>query len=281
MKAGWSMGLCWLGSLLLTALLGTLALRPVERPVFDFGDAEIAVVGSSLSLFAVPASGSGESSLLQDGRSHVRMGLLSASAAETEDLLAQAIEQHKMLILLEVRPFIFVHNNQIEGRLCADLWCETQQHIANLRGNFSDHYRLLLNRPANYTVRLGQGTGTLGALNEGFSLREPLSKAYPVSFLAEDPSVKLQSLVRQAREQDTRIILFLPPRSPTATAYIGPEETAEIERRARHYADVLQLPIFNPDVAWSDEDFIDRGHMGRSGRAKFISALRLWWSASQ
>ncbi|GAA0280722.1 hypothetical protein GCM10009127_22410 [Alteraurantiacibacter aestuarii] len=272
------MVLCWLACAVMLALMAGWANKPAPRAPFDFSGADIAVIGGSLTMYGIPASDDGKVALLADGRSHVRVGLSDPLPEEIEDLVEQALDGKVQTILLEVRPFIFVLRNQQDRQLCNDLLCESLLGIRRLRNNFRDWYRGLLGRPSNYAMRLKRGTEFPIGLDEPFTVQEPLEQVYPVIFLEREPSQRMQDLVRRATEQETRIILYQPPRSPMAQAYLELGQNAEISNRSAYYARRLQLPLFDPDIEWSNDDFVDRAHLGASGRAKLVAALRQWWA---
>lgn len=270
------MGATWLAAFTMLALLLALVIRPVEQPQPDFSGADIAVIGSSLTQSAFPPRSGDTDTLFADGRSHYRVGMPAARPEEMEDFLAKALADDVSTVLLEVRPFLFVHANQLDQQICAGLICRARKTLNAVRGSFLEWQRAIRGLDGPFKLRLDKAVSPAFSLDRSFAIDGRLEVHYPLSFLQAAPGERLRQLIRRAKDQGTEVILYLPPRSPTASNFIGPSQLAELSQRASHYARELDLPLFVPRAQWSDADFIDQAHLGRSGREKFLADLRAW-----
>lgn len=274
-------GAVWIAVLAIAVavIAGLIMTAPAKDTVYDiysFSDVDIAVVGSSLSKSAFAPTGSGSQSIFADGRSHRRVGLASPPPELIEDVLEIAVKEQVPLVLLELRPFIFVTKDQIP---CDRLRCrllELMPDIFALRWEFRERYRQLSGLPPS-TNMLTSAISEYPLLETTEQSPSRLASRYPLTFLDAKPSVRLLSLVTKAKRNGTRIVLLMPPRLNTVYEYIGEQQTRELQQRSARFAEALDLDLFMPGGIWGRDMFVDTAHMRRGGRARFQEELRSWW----
>lgn len=265
----------WLASFgLLGAVLLPLAIA-AESASHRFRNFDIAVIGSSIMLYAVPEYGRGGSSLLGDGRSHRRVSYSAISEEQSLLALHRAVEDGVKIAFVEANPFIFEF--AASRRHCGELDRPVRHFLKQRQIEMVDAIRAMAGRPLRY-----------GTLNEPENMSGEqhidLSKIrsfYPLRFEGPCYPDKLQSLVRTAKLKGTRIVLILPPRSPAGEALLGGQASNEVVLRARKLADDMGLELFIPAGPWSNREFVDQAHLNELGRRHFLIAIRQWWQTSQ
>ncbi len=270
--------MCWVAAIAISAVLFAVATRPLpfERP--SFRQAPVAVIGTSLSRHGFPQSSHEPLGILGDGRAHTRMGISHGEPEEMEKLLAFAIEDGVEIVILELRPFLYVYHSERDAFQCRYAPCKIAPAFAQARSNFQTRYReFFALEDISFSGRIKASEHDT-ELDMPFRIEPDLSKFYPLVFLDEEPSARMKVLVERARRQGTRIILFLPPRAPTAARFIGERQILELQQRALAMSEALGIELFAPQASWQDQDFTDRAHLNRQGRAKLMADLREWWA---
>lgn len=266
---------CWIAAIAIT--VGALALlaRPAQLPRPDFGDAKVAVIGTSLVHRAVPASGL-EGELLPGKGPHIRIGLAASTRTEMLTLVEQASADGVDTILLEANPLIFSLPDQSANLHCASLSCAARYQAAHWRRAFSAGVRALLGLPDADAARLENGLSE--PTEQQWQPAAPVAEEIGFTFHAKGTN-DIADTVAGAKAQGVEIALLLPPRSPSAESLLPEGQSTELEQRAHELAAELGVPLFAPKDGWTDADFVDRAHMSKQGRARFLRELRTWWVA--
>lgn len=273
--------LVWIAALsILAALIGVVVeASPAQKgmkELYSFNDVEIAIIGSSLSKSAFAPTGSGAESVLADGRSHRRYGISNPSPELLEDMLELAVDDRVQTVLLEARPFVFLTNSQIS---CGGLACDffgMLPNVFSLRWGFRERYRQLAGLP-DVPNNFESGVLEYQRIDAPHQPRKNLGALYPLTFPGKAPSARLAMLVKRAKENGTQIILMMPPRSMTASEYIGEEQIQELRQESARFADALGLDLFMPLGEWEDDLFVDTAHLRRGGRNRLQAELQSWW----
>jgi len=250
-----------------------LALRlhePTPPPLFH--GAQIAVIGSSQTMYGIAKQGTGTTGLTGDGRSHYRIGLPAISEPESLALLARAINERTPQVLIEVWPLVYdLQALQDRGR------CDQPGRTARIAAKRA---QLALTDAVGRLLRTATSTQDGGdPLGPGVDLPAQAATAADGYALVPRPTcamAQLDRLADRARAQGTQVILLAPPRSAMAEQQLGPARTARLDQAARQLATRLQVPLFAPASPWPDSRFVSLGHMGHAGRARLQADLRAW-----
>ena len=265
----------WLASFgLLGAILLPLAIA-AESASHRFRNFDIAVIGSSIMLYAVPEYGRGGNSLLGDGRSHRRVSYSAVSEEQSLLVLRRAIEDGVKIAFVEANPFIFEF--AASPRHCGELDRPLRHLLKQRQIEMVDAFRALAGRP----LRFGNMNEPVTMSGQQHIDLSKMRSFYPLRFDGPCYPGKLRNLVRTAKLKGTRIILILPPRSPAAEALLGRQASDEVTLRARKLAADMGLELFIPAGPWSNGEFIDQAHLNGLGRRHFLIAIRQWWQTSQ
>lgn len=258
--------LAWLlGPLALGAALACAALWAPE-PGRRFDGAEVAVIGSSLGVHAMP-----ERFQLSNGQQVRRIGLSVPSENELLTLLEAAIAERPREVLLEAAPFL------------ADFAFEQPRGCQVPAGNVRQALRSGQLAVVDRLRRLfGQRTSLEG-------MREPrqldraqdidptvMATFYPLTIHAPCQEKRLARAVASARAQDIRVTLIVYPRSPYGRTRLGARQERELEEATRNMAARLGLGVLGPASGWSDAEFTDHAHLNVRGRARFMANLDVW-----
>ena len=215
-----------------------------KRP--DLSVAPIAIIGTSLSRHAFSPTRLSGPGLLGDGLGHSRIAVMNGSAEELERLLEIAIEDRVPFILLELRPFLFLLSYETSAASCPGLTCVGEGALSKIRQNFRSLVYAFLDRPNDTLAgRLDMGSQDTN-MDRAYENSRPLSERYPVALRTDQPSAQLVGLAGQARAAGLEIVLFLPPRSPSATHALGPTQDRQIDDLAKTMAAELDLALFAP-----------------------------------
>jgi hypothetical protein len=258
----------WIAAIAVVSAVSTAVVLAENR----FEGAEIAVVGSSLMLNAVPPGGPNRDSLLGDGRSHRRIGVRAISEKELLSLAWQALDERAALVLLEINPLIRDFPSLVDES-CTDWLASVRTTVHLKRRAIAGAMR----RALGLEVREA-------AMAEAVELDKRRPQAewkidlfYPLRLREPGCRKELNRIVAASRRQGTQVVLVLPPRSSTAHALLGQLQAVELERLARRLADELGTPLFDAGSPWPDHEFVDHAHLGSSGRQHFLREFRHWW----
>ncbi len=205
----------------------------------------------------------------------MRIGLAASSRDELLALLDQAGEDGVPTVLLEANSLLFALQGQDANLHCSNLSCTIRRFIALERQRYSAGLRHLLAMPSAEAQRMDM------ALSEptASQWRKSSAPLRDQSLTFHDRSNSdIVAAVKRAQTRGTKVILLLPPRSPAAERTLPDGQVEEMYLRANALANELGLPIFAPRAGWSDADFVDRAHMSREGRERFLRELRAWWA---
>lgn len=272
---------CWIFAVAAVVILWFFAVRPADDDKLELNVSQTVVLGSSRSRHAFPSSGNTMPGLMGDGRGHTRLCLNGVTSYELEELLNYAIESRVKTVILEISPFVYSFRYKEKEQVC-NVLCETvSAEVASIRANFRNKARRAFGM-GNTSIRsrLAQ-TREEPNLDSEYDSATDLGKLYPVVFRRVEHGIRLTRLIKMAREQGTEVILFLPPQSATATAYMGGAQTSEIKTRTSAMAQGLGLPLFMPWKGFRDAHFVDHMHLSRLGRAKLQADWRAWSAASE
>ena len=273
----WRLLACWLGALAIAGIALALVSREPELPKPSLEDRDVVVIGTSLVHRAIPAQG-GPEELLPGYGPHLRIGLAASSRAEILELLDHAVAEDVRLVLLEVNPLVFAFSSHSANLDCPTLACISRNFAALERRRYSAGMRHMLGLPTSEQIRMDR------------AIAEPM----PYHWAPSDQPLRSERLefhaagnadiaeaVWRARENGTQIALLLPPRSPEAERLMPDGQPEELAARARALAQWLSVPLFAPREGWGKAEFVDRAHMSREGRDRFLRELRAWWEAAQ
>jgi hypothetical protein len=253
----------------------TLALA-IRAPAPAFAQDEIAVIGSSPTLFAVPLAGGGDASLLGDGHPFRRFAKERMTEAELLALLEQALDARVRLIFVEANPLLFDFGFAAHQRPCDGWKAATQAFVVDQRERLRAAYHQSP-LPAVRVVDVAPAVLNASQVID----KSVVDSSYPLVLRTPCGLDRLKTLAERARAQQARIVLVLPPRSVFASARIGSATEAALEARAKALADDLGLALFAPESPWPNAEFIDSAHVNAAGRRHFLAALKLWWAAEQ
>lgn len=267
--------LAWLVALALATALAVGPVLWVDRHA-RAENSDIIVLGSSLMAYAVPVSGGGSDSLLADGRAHVRIATAGLAEPALLARLEQAVAMRPALILVEANPLLVDFANQARQRPCDGWSYPARTWLAAQQKRVLDAYRRLRGRPVSGVY---EGDPDDVAAAQAIDPQEVRTR-YPIAIRAMCDEARLVGMVAQARKQDTRIVLVLPPRSPAADRLLGAAVTSELRRRTELLAARLGVEVFAPDGPWPNDEFTDLAHVNLRGRAHFLKDLRAWWATA-
>lgn len=264
---------CWIAAFAI-ALAGLVLLaRPAQLPRPGFDAVEVAVIGTSLVHRAIPATGKpGE--LLPGRGAHFRIGLAAPSREEILLLVEQASEAGVGTVLIEANPLIFTLSGHTANLHCNSLSCRVRYRVAQERRKLAAGARALLGMPSADEIRLINALGEPVERQWAYSTGPMRGESF--TFHELDNADIVETIAR-TKARGVEIILLLPPRSPSAELLLPEGQAQELASRAEALSEELDVPLFAPHEGWSDADFVDRAHMSRQGRERFLRELREWW----
>jgi hypothetical protein len=264
----------WVFALLLVGAMAIFLLDRAGPDRHPFGGVGIAVVGSSLSRYAIPAEGR-PGMLLGDARSHRRIGPSMATEAEILDLIEAALDDRTEVILIEINPLIrdFAKGGQVES--CDGLQSVVRSNAWRERLKVAYSFRRWLGVSTSYR----EGNGESDDIDQQ-QVIDPLAmqEMYPLKLHFPSCRERLDRLIARAKRQRTEAVFFLAPRSEAALSFMPPKQNTEMETLARTLARQLDVPIFAPPGPWSNAFYKDNSHFNLQGRAHFDAELRQWWA---
>ncbi len=264
----------WLIALLLVGGVAAFLLARAGPDRHPYGGVGIAVVGSSLSRYAIPAEGSA-GMLLGDARGHRRIGPSMATEAEILDLFEAAIDDRADVILIEINTLIrdFAKAEQVES--CDGMQSVIRSNAWRERLEVAYAFRRWLGVSTNY--REGNGEPVDIDREQAIDPRV-MREVYPLKLHFPSCRKRLDRLIARARQQGVETAFFLAPRSEAALTFMPAGQNAALEQLARSLARDVDLPIFAPPGPWSNAFYKDNSHFNLQGRARFDAELRQWWA---
>jgi hypothetical protein len=264
-----------LRQLLLAWILGPFALGIAllcaawyaPEPERRFDGAEVAVIGSSLSVYAMP-----ERLRLSNGRSLRRVGLSTPTEYDLLFLFEKAIDERAAgQILLEALPFVadFAFD-QTKG--CHAPARRLREELHGAQVLVVDRLRRLSGR----RTRL-EGISEPHRLDRAQKI-DPTVMAtfYPLTIHPPCQAERLERAVAKAKAQGIRVTLVAYPRSPYGQARLGSQQERELTQATRQLAARLGLDLMVPTADWSNTEFVDHAHLNSRGRARFVRELGSW-----
>jgi hypothetical protein len=118
-------------------------------------------------------------------------------------------------------------------------------------------------------------------LTNTFQVDLNAAKQYPLYLRRSKYVEKLQELIDALKAKEVKVILVAPPRSVWSTQFIGDMAAKNLKTDFQNLAKQLDLPLFQPDTFWKNENFWDSAHMNNIGRKRFLKELKTWWNAQQ
>ncbi|UOG91267.1 MAG: hypothetical protein L3K52_13810 [Candidatus Thiothrix sulfatifontis] len=274
----------WLVSIALSGIfILVVALYPLPNTITDpteqaIPKAPIVVIGSSLMRYAVPGLGSGDNGgILGDGRPHVRLAVSSISEEQVLRLLEKLLHQDVKLIFFETNPFVFDfahkkdNSRQSSSLSIAVLMKQKSQDLA-LKLN------KLLGRGSSHEVMTADDASRLA---NTFQVNLNEAKKYPLYLRLPKHSEELYKLINSLKRKGVKVILIAPPRSMWSAQFIGDVATKNLGSFHQNLAKQLNLPLFQPDSFWENENFWDSAHMNSTGRQRFLQELKVWWNTQK
>lgn len=265
----------WAGALLavIGLSLGLVTLYPLPAPD---SFPPIAVIGSSRMNFAVTERGGGSDSLLGDGRAHLRMAQPRISEHATLLLIEEALDRGAPLIFVEVNGLLFDFADIAHQRRCDDWTYPARLFLAERQAQVTRAVRRWrgLHDDRFY---IGDPRG----LHKRQTLDPLLQQLAPVFVWPPCEQARLDSLVRRARAQGSRIVLLLPPRSPGGDAVLGRAFVTTLVDHAKRLAAHTGLEILFFESGWRDSEFVDDAHVNAAGRRHFLAEMRRWWKRAK
>lgn len=266
----------WLGAFIVVT--GLLLIPPhLYAPARPPLHAEVVVIGSSLMAYAVPTRGSGATSLLGDGRSHVRLARNSITEAQSLDFLGDALAAKPALIFVEVNPLIFDFADVAGRRACDGPRAAAMAFFRARRLQTIEIYQRLRGYPDWYAL----ASDPVDRFSEQKIDLKAVRLGYPLRARSPCEQQRLQEFASLSRLQRTRLVFVLPPRSPYARAIIGPRVEVELVAAANRLAEQLGVSLFHPGPSWRNGEFVDHAHLNDSGRQHFCAELQRWWAAAR
>jgi hypothetical protein len=257
---------------LLAALL--LAAQLTPAPPARFHGAAVAVIGSSLSAYALPESGQ---NIAPSSGKHWRIGIALPAEPQLLELLESAVAERPRLILLEANPFVTRFALDPRRGTCASPAGKLRQAAKRTQVRSVDGLRRLFGARSSL-----EGMGEPAGLDRPQTIDQALLKAsYPLAIRPPCDEPRLLAAVRRAQAEGTRVVLIAPPRSPTGERWLGPVQSQAASAEMREMAARLGVPLFEPAGPWLDAGFNDHAHLNAQGRAQFVAALRTWLEQSQ
>jgi hypothetical protein len=220
----------------------------------------------------VPESGS----LLGDGRPYRRFAKERITERETLALIGQALDARVRLIFVEANPLLFDFAFAARQRPCDGWKAAARAFVIDQR----DRLRAAYHQSSLPAVQTADPDPELMDARHRIDMAV-VETSYPLLLRAPCEPARLKALADRARALGACIVLFLPPRSPFATARIGRSTDAALRTDAQQLAERLGVELFAPADAWSDDEFVDAAHVNATGREHFLAALRHWWATRQ
>lgn len=261
----------WAGAVALALLgVGIPSLAPIEPPP-DLRAAEVAFIGTSLTLQAVPLDAP-PAGLLRDGRRHLRLAISAGSEEQMTALLEGAVAAGVREIFVEANPYLhsFRERPWFLGLIAAG-W---QEAVHDFGRSIRDSIRGLVTETRRGTWSHVSQNDVLRAHGEYDGDTSDLSRLYPLRFhLPKDPA-RLMRVLAEARQQGRRIVFIVFPRSTTAAAYLGAELAREQARYVNLLAQRYEVEVWDLSGPWPDNHFYDQAHVNERGRERFLTILR-------
>ena len=257
---------------LLAALL--VAARMAPEPQGRFHGADVAVIGSSLTAYAVPESGLG---LLGSGVRHWRVGIALPAEAQLLGLLDSAVAERPGLIVLEANALVTRLAIDPRHAACTAPAAGLRHRVKQAQLSAVDALRHLFG-----ARRSLEGMGEPVWLDRPQVIDQALIKAsYPLTVHPPCDEPRLRRAAERARAQGTKVVLIAPPRAPAAARWLDPVQAEAARAEAQALAARLGVALFEPAGPWRDAVFTDHAHLNRQGRAQFVAALRQWLGQQQ
>lgn len=262
-----------LGPLALLATL-LLAAQLTPEPPARFRGAAAAVIGSSLSAYALPESGA---AIAPGGAQHWRIGIALPGEPELLELLDSAVAERPGLILLEANPFVARFALDPRRGTCTPPAGKLRQAAKRAQVRGVDALRRLFGARSSL-----EGMGEPAQLDRPQTIDQALLKAsYPLTIRPPCDEPRLLAAVQRAKAQGTRVVLIAPPRSPIGERWLGPAQSRATRTEMAALAVRLGVPLFEPAGPWPDAEFADHAHLNAQGRTHFVIALREWLGTGQ
>lgn len=271
--------LIWCAAITLVTLIVVALNTFTKDPQVNFENipaAPVVVIGSSLMGSAVPSFGQGTDSLLGDGRAHVRYAVSGITEDQTLELLQLVLNGGAKTVLIEANALAFDFASKRSAfnqdraqldRLIKPLFDLSARIRQKLR-------EFIFGQQAIVTL-----TSEVNNLDNHFLVMPNAKANYPLHLrLPQYPDV-LEATLMLASKNGVELILIAPPRSQWAADVMGPEAIETLRLHFQTLSDRLNLPLFQPSAAWSNEHFIDAAHMSRQGRMRFLNELAQWWAS--
>ena len=264
----------WLAALVLATVGVALLFVYAEPERHPFRNVQIAVIGSSLTRYAIPPRGGGASSLLGDGRTHLRFGYGGISEDRELEEFERALDDRVGLVLLEMSTFIRDMKSDPPNSECAEPLVAARSYLGQRKQDMAAAL-LRLRGIAKSQSDADREPANLNASQVIDPVK--LKAAYPMRLHEPACHAWLADLLDRARRQGTRVAFFLPPRSRAADRYLPPGQGRQLEQLAIAVARDLRVPIFAPRSPWDNTLFVDHGHLNFLGRQRFDAELQDWW----
>ena len=232
----------------------------------------VIAIGSSLMKHAVPPLGSGTGSLLGDGRAHARLAINGITEGQTVALLKHVLSNGAKTVLIEASALAFDSVSRTptpnQGIISPDV---LMKPFLDLSARVRWYLGAFIRQQPRFTQEVKK-------LDADFSAKPAeVAKNYLRLRSPAHPEA-LEVAISIAAANGVDLILIAPPRSQLFANVTGPEATEALHLHFQTIAHQLNLPIFQPSAVWSNEYFIDAGHMNGRGRARFLDELAQWWA---
>lgn len=265
----------WFGALTILCGVAIAILRFAPPPASPFGTGEIAVVGSSLTLYAIPPRGEGEGSLLGDGRSHRRVSPNSLDEIEVLELAERAAESDARIVIVEANRLVSSMTGQSRERLCDNFQTGLRGALHRPASELGDAFRRLAS--PSYRLKGTEEAPKLDLQGQVISPRH-IAAIYPLKLRDPSCTARWTDLARRMNDRDGELVLVLFPRSEASYAWQDEKLERELVSRARTVAEQLGVRLFAPEGPWPNSEFVDHGHVNAAGREHFLRELRQWWN---
>lgn len=250
----WLLGPLTLGVALLCA--AWWAPEPARR----FDGAQVAAIGSSLTVHAMP-----QRFRLGDGRQVRRIGISVPSEADLLTLLEAAIDERAGQVLLEATPFVADFAFE-QPKGCHMPARSLREALRQGQVQLVDRLRRLFGQRTSL-----DGMQEPRRLDRAQQINPALvATFYPLTLHPPCQGDRLARAVARAKVQGTRVTLLMPPRSPYGQARLGAAQERELTAETRRLADRLGIDLLVPSAGWNDGDFVDHAHLNAQGRARFL-----------
>lgn len=227
----------------------------------------VVVIGSSLMLYAVPATFSEPAGLLGDGRGHARFSVQQITEEQILALVSQALDAGARTIFVEANSltFDFAHRRLPWVLRYAKALTERSYEL-----------RRPIKWLLGYNVFASQDEPPV--LDSDPVIKpEDLAAAYPLFLREPEHPLRLSKIAEEARRKGVEIVLIVPPRSETAANYMGKEAQEALQAHFEALVRKWGFSLFRTSPFWPDDYFLDHAHMNARGRARFLTEIAAWW----